>query len=147
MILLKRNWWKSFNVFWQLPTLKKFNLFKIAIYLVFFKVALKMLPFNKFINFFKFLIRTNKSIQYNSGIIFDISENVKTVSNNLVFHSTCLIQALTTKLLLRFDKNIVLIIGVCLKNGFEAHAWIEKDGNYIVGDEAVANFTPILCLK
>lgn len=147
MNLSKRNWFKSIDLFWRLPKLKKINLFKVSFCLVLLKLTIRMLPFNKFVHFFRFLIRSHKNYAYTSERIFEITHNVQVVSNHLVFHSTCLVQALATKLLLRFDKNIVLIIGVCMHNGFEAHAWIEKDGNYIIGDGANSNFTPIWCLK
>ncbi len=142
-----KNWWKSFKTFWRLSRLDRAYSLKIAIYLTFFWFALKMVPFNKFIRLYEYILRNKKSTNYKISRVQEITQMIKTVSRYLIFDSTCLIQALATKLLLRFDKNIVLIIGVCLKNGFEAHAWIEKDGKYIMGDEAVENFTPIWCLK
>jgi hypothetical protein len=142
-----KNWWKSFKTFWKLSRLNKIDSLKIAIYLIFFWFTLKMIPFDKFIRLYKYLVRNYKSTNYNNSRIREITHIVKAVSRYLVFDSTCLTQALTAKLILRSVPDLVLNIGVSLANGFEAHAWIEKDRMYIMGDIPPSHFTPIWCIE
>lgn len=69
---------------------------------------------------------------------------VKAVANSVPFAMTCLPQALATKFLLRSTDDIALKIGVSLDNKlFEAHAWVEKEGEIIIGDFPESNYTPI----
>ncbi|MCP9754754.1 lasso peptide biosynthesis B2 protein [Lacihabitans sp. CCS-44] len=142
-----KNWWKSFKTFWRLSRLNKVDSLKIAIYLTFFWFTLKMVPFNKFIRLYNYILRNHKSTNYNISRVQEITQTIKTVSRYLVFDSTCLTQALTAKLILRSIPDLVLTIGVSLVNGFEAHAWIEKDRMYIIGDTPSSHFTPIWCIE
>ncbi|MBP6757554.1 MAG: lasso peptide biosynthesis B2 protein [Bacteroidia bacterium] len=142
-----KNWWKSFKTFWRLSRLNKVDSLKIAIYLTFFWFTLKMVPFNKFIRLYKYILRNHKSTNYKISRVQEITQMIKTVSRSLVFDSTCLTQALTAKLMLRSIPDLVLTIGVSLVNGFEAHAWIEKDRMYIIGDIPSSHFTPIWCIE
>ncbi len=88
-----------------------------------------------------------KTANYDNIKIREIAYSIKKVSNHLAFKSTCLIQALTAKLMLSNVPDLLLTIGVSLENGFEAHAWIEKDGRYIIGETPVKQFTPIWNLE
>ena len=58
--------------------------------------------------------------------------------------STCLVQALAGQWLLQREGYAPqLRIGVSKAEGFEAHAWLELDGNVILGGpEESARFTP-----
>lgn len=141
-----KNWWKSFKTFWRLSRLNKVDSLKIAIYLTFFWFTLKMVPFNKFIRVYKYILRNHNYTNYKISRVQEITQMIKTVSRYLVFDSTCLTQALTAKLMLGSIPNLVLTIGVSLVNGFEAHAWIEKDRMYIIGDIPSSHFTPIWCI-
>jgi len=138
-----KNWWKSFKTFWRLSRLNKVDSLKIAIYLTFFWFTLKMVPFNKFIRVYKYILRHHNYTNYKISRVQEITQMIKTVSRYLVCDSTCLTQALTAKLMLDSIPNLVLTIGVSLVNGFEAHAWIEKDRMYIIGDIPSSHFTPI----
>jgi hypothetical protein len=141
-----KNWWKSFKTFWRLSRLNRVDSLKIAIYLTVFWFTLKMIPFDTFIRLYKCLLRNHKSTNYNISRIQEITQIIKSVSKYHVFDSTCLTQALTAKLILRSDPDLVLTIGVSLANGFEAHAWIEKNGVYVIGDIPTLHFTPIWCI-
>ena len=59
--------------------------------------------------------------------------------------ATCLVQALAGYILFsRYGHIIFIKIGVSNENGeFEAHAWLEKDGNVVLG-ESKKNFKTIL---
>ena len=88
-----------------------------------------------------------RGVSNHSNKLIETSQSIKKVSRYFAFHSTCLIQALTAKLMLCNIPNLSIIIGVSLENGFEAHAWIEKDGDYIIGEMPVKQFTPIWNLE
>jgi hypothetical protein len=63
--------------------------------------------------------------------------------------ATCLPQALTTYILLgRYGNPSCLRIGVAAAPKFEAHAWVECEGNVVIGGwESLDQFTSILTLK
>jgi hypothetical protein len=58
--------------------------------------------------------------------------------------TTCLVQALALKYL---APETHLRIGVANQNGFEAHAWVEYQGQVILGDVPDFAFVPIWEMK
>lgn len=142
-----KNCWRLYNAFRRLPKSYKLEVFKISIYLSFFWLALKIVPFDKFVKTFTYIIQKKKSTNYNRYEIQETIKIVKAVSKHHVFKCNCFIQALTAKLVLRSVRDLVLNIGVSIENGFEAHAWIEKDGVYIIGEIPSSHFTPIWCVE
>ena len=116
---------------------------KSTICLLFFKFSLTILSFVNFKKLFYSLTQTNILQDYNHNQISEITYAVKVISSHLPFETNCLVQALTTKFLLRHDKNVVLMIGVNIHTGFEAHAWVEKEGIIIIGDASLTHFTPL----
>lgn len=56
------------------------------------------------------------------------------VVDNYVIKSTCLTKAITAQILLRQHNYVAKIkIGVIKDETFEAHAWVEVDGQVIIG--------------
>lgn len=138
-----KNWWKSLKNLSTSVPINKILLVKVAFYLLFFRFALKVLPFKNFKQLYSCIIKTRKTKDYNITQIKEIANAVIAVSENLPLSTACLTQALTTKLLLRSDSEIVLRIGVFIERGFEAHAWVEKKGIYIIGESPLTDYTPI----
>ncbi len=85
-------------------------------------------PFNK--------IRTETEI--NRLIYF-----IKGISAHLPLGLTCLPQALTLKYYLNSDSAVKLIIGINVENTFKAHAWVEKNTKYLIGDLPFEIYTPL----
>lgn len=69
---------------------------------------------------------------------------VKGISKIKIFNINCLPQALTTKYLSGQTADIKLIIGINNDNhDFKAHAWVEKNKTFIIGDIPYQTYTPI----
>lgn len=138
-----KNWWKLLkNPNTSLP-IDKILTIRVAIYLLFIKFALKLLPFKNFKTLYNYLIQTRKSKDYNTTEVKEIANAVKAISETIPLSTACLSQALTTKLLLQSDPNVILKIGVLVERGFEAHAWVEKNGVFIIGESPLTNYVPI----
>lgn len=138
-----KNYWKSRNNVKGLIPNNKIIRLKIIICLLFFKFALRILPFSTFKALYKNLTQSKKKSTHNPEQISIITEGIKQLCKTPGLYTNCLTQALTTKFLLRSDRELVLIIGVNIENGFEAHAWVEKSGVYIIGDTPLTKFTPL----
>ncbi len=68
-------------------------------------------------------------------------EQVYAVSTTARYlQSTCLVQALVLKYLVSDSR---LVIGVTGGEAFEAHAWVERKGEIILGEVRETRFTPI----
>jgi hypothetical protein len=64
----------------------------------------------------------------------------------LVPRSTCLVRALAGQILLReFGRNSILHLGVNRDQSgkFMAHAWLEHDGQIIIGGAEAGNYVPL----
>ena len=71
------------------------------------------------------------------------------VEGRLPWRSTCLVQALAARSMLR-RRHVatVLHLGVARDEGcLEAHAWLEADGGYVCGGETAMKFTPIAAFR
>jgi hypothetical protein len=71
---------------------------------------------------------------------------VSAVGRRIPFLSRCLVQAVTTKILLaRWGHPALIRIGVIRgENGrLEAHAWVESQGAVVMGAGAAGNFIPL----
>jgi hypothetical protein len=71
------------------------------------------------------------------------------VASAFIPGSTCLTQALAAKYQLeRFGLNTQLHFGVAKEKGrFLAHAWLQCDGEVVIGGEIAPRFTPLLALN
>ena len=72
------------------------------------------------------------------------------LSSRYVPRASCLVQALTTQILMGRNGHPVQVhIGVALnrESGFRAHAWVESQGRVLVGQvEELASYAPMLVL-
>ncbi len=77
-----------------------------------------------------------KSVAHKHQYVQDTVWAVRTAAHVLPASLTCLPQALAVKYLLRHDPNLPLNIGVqqSASAGFEAHAWVERAGQIIIGE-------------
>lgn len=125
-------------------------LVKATLILLLTKVSLLILTFPQLRKTYARLLHVIKPDTYPEEYIAAAVWAVRAVAYRLPFGLTCLPQALTLKYLLRRDPNMPLHIGVqtATSQGFQAHAWIEKDGHVIIGDwPHETNYRPIWVWK
>jgi len=122
---------------WQsLSWYSKIRFVNAMVILVIIKIGLTILPFSAFRRFFYFICKT---VTYKEVSVKDIEETVwavDTAANLLPLELLCLPRALATKYLLRKVPSLSLEIGIEINpaKAFEAHAWVEKGGEIIIGD-------------
>lgn len=101
---------------------------------------LKILSFEYFKKWYSHSLPKNeKAIDQNLLVKY-----VKSIGSRLNF--TCLPQALTFKYF--FNSQTELIIGVQKQNEkFEAHAWVQRENEILIGEFPNDHFTPIWTWK
>lgn len=111
-------------------------LMKATVILLLTKASLLTLTFPQLKKTYARILHVKKSGTYPEEYVAAAAWAVRAVAYRLPFGLTCLPQALTLKYLLRRDPNMPLHIGVqtAASQGFQAHAWIEKDGHIVIGD-------------
>ncbi|WP_233876792.1 lasso peptide biosynthesis B2 protein [Dyadobacter sp. CY323] len=122
---------------WQkLPTSGKLIFLKASACLLLIKTGLTILPFSFFRKAFHWFTSTRSSKEFSAIEINRIVWAVDTAANLLPFELLCLPRALATKYLLREAPELTLEIGIEINPAkqFEAHAWVERNGNIIIGD-------------
>lgn len=80
---------------------------------------------------------------------YDVVWAVESVSRLMPWASTCLTQALTAQvLLLRRGRPALVHIGTLKSEdgNFEAHAWVESQGEVLLGGGNLEQFTPLVIL-
>lgn len=138
-----QNKWKKLR---ELTSTQWFLLVKATVILLLIKVSLLALTFTQFKKVYARILYSKKTATYPKSYTATAAWAVRTVSYRLPIGLTCLPQALTLKYLLRRDPNMPLHIGVQTAGpqGFQAHAWIEKDGHIVIGDwPQETNYRPI----
>ena len=112
--------------------------FKVFVVLSLIKLGLKILPFSKFKSLFQ--ISGTNHVKNQSEIIYYI----KGISVNIPLGFSCLPQALTLKYFLKNNASTKLILGVNNENSnFKAHAWVEQNGEYLIGDIPFETYSPL----
>lgn len=134
----------------QLTSTQWILLVKATVILLLIKVSLLALPFSQLKKAYARILHVTKPGTYPEEYIAAAVWAVRAVAYRLPFGLTCLPQALALKYLLRQDTEMPLHIGVqtAASQGFQAHAWIEKDGHVIIGDwPHETNYRPIWVWK
>ena len=135
------------NFFFQLPIQKKILLLKAVFCLAFLKITLKLLPFSKFKVFYNWLVQlfsVEKPLDEKSidNIVWAVKKAGGIVWNGKI----CLIQSLTTKLMLaKYGSQATLFIGVKFdeQKQFKAHAWVEVNSKLIIGETSGGSYSPL----
>ena len=125
-------------------------LVKATVILLLTKASLLTLTFPQLKKMYARILHVKKPGTYPEEYVAAAAWAVRAIAYRLPFGLTCLPQALTLKYLLRRDPNMPLHIGVqtAASQGFQAHAWIEKDGHVIIGDwPEETNYQPIWVWK
>lgn len=104
--------------------------------LVLIKTGLAVLPFSTFRRLFYKISKSETTKNLTSQQISEVVWAVNTAANVIPLELVCLPRALATKFLLRKVPSLSLEIGIEVNphKAFEAHAWVEKEGEIIIGD-------------
>ena len=89
---------------------------------------------------------TRAAVQQNEGFSVDQLSRAVSAASRFLPQTSCLTQAVALQILLkRSGFQSKLRIGVAKNNGaFESHAWVENQGQVVIGDFEVQRYTPIL---
>ncbi|MBO9613787.1 MAG: lasso peptide biosynthesis B2 protein [Dyadobacter sp.] len=103
--------------------------------LLWIKAGLLLLPFSLFRKWYHRLSRPSRVQETAPETMERTVWAVDTAANLLPFELLCLPRALATKYLLRNSPALTLEIGIEINptKQFEAHAWVEQNGNIIIG--------------
>jgi Transglutaminase-like superfamily len=131
--------------FARLPPTDRSLLIYSALLLAGVRLGLWLLPFR---SLHRLLVKFNRDRHDSQGVEPATIDRVSwavTVASRYIPSATCLTQALATKVLLcRRGQASVLRIGVTRSTGgeFLAHAWIECNGNVVIGgpDEMIERY-------
>lgn len=127
---------KHLNRFRYLPLSEKFGLISAFLLVLVIRIGLWVLPFpllQKLLS--RITLLTFRRERENLEIVQKIVYFVRAASR-FVPRATCLTQALTTLVLIRWRGQVAdLKFGVLLNENktLAAHAWLEKDGRIIIG--------------
>lgn len=117
--------------FFDLDRLDKFLILKTFFYSYLVRLLVWGLPFS-------YVLKISASMGKIEVII--IPANIQKIiwaincTDNLVLKSTCLTKAITAQILLSQHNYLSIVkIGVLKNTNFEAHAWVEVDGQIILG--------------
>lgn len=104
--------------------------------LVLIKTGLAVLPFSTFRKVFHWISKSETKKEMDPQEISEVVWAVNTAANIIPLKLLCLPRALSAKYLLRKLPALNLEIGIEINadKAFEAHAWIEKEGEIIIGD-------------
>jgi hypothetical protein len=119
-------------------------LFQVFLNLCWLKLNLLMLPWSSFREKYTQALKSNTqnktlSLETRNSVI----RYIKAISHYLPFGFTCLPQALCLKYFLKSDPGVKVILGVNNDAGFQAHAWVEKEGLYLIGDQPLIQYKTI----
>ena len=136
--------------FFLLPFADKLLLFKVSFLLIFVRVTLFLLPLLSIRRALNFLI-PKSPITRPEGIQTkkkNIVWAIGAVSRRIRFTENCLVKALVVDVLFKgAGYPAILHIGVAKKktSSLEAHAWVESEGQVVIGEQGNdgPNFIPL----
>lgn len=124
------------NRFARLPLAEKILFIEAFFFVVVIRTALWLIPFKVFQSGFrKFLAAKAETAEPDWIQLKNIVRSVKFASRFVPFAS-CLTQALSALVIVKLKgQQAELKIGVAknAESNFEAHAWLEKDGQILIG--------------
>ena len=142
---------RSLRRFLRLRTTEKWFLIKTALLLEAIKLAMWLLPFRVLRSLAeragKIPVRLRRADHFSARTI---GWAVEALSRNTPGEKTCLAQALAAQVLLvRRGHPALLHIGVLRddKGAFQAHAWVECEGEVVVGGHQLERYTLLTTLE
>ncbi len=139
---------KHFIKFWQLAPVERRLLFEALRMLLTVRVGLWVLPLQRLLQYSKRL-QTSEVSKTSEVSPARIAWAIRTIGRYLPGGGNCLVQALTGQLMLaRRGYASQLQIGAARKEGeFKAHAWVECEGQIVIGAAGVSQYTPFPSLE
>jgi transglutaminase superfamily protein len=131
--------------FWSLNPGERSLLLRTVLLLALLRAALCLLPFARVSDY---LARRAKRHPIRQDIpTSSLVWAIRTAAARIP-HTTCLTQALAAKYQLeRSGRNAQLHLGVAKENGrLLAHAWLECDGETVLGGEIVDRYAPLVAV-
>ncbi|MGL4631604.1 MAG: lasso peptide biosynthesis B2 protein [Leadbetterella sp.] len=129
--------------FFDLSFSQKISCLQVLICLLVIKSSLFFFSFSFFKKLYTKLLKFPFGSQLDQLHTVKLVYLVKGVSNRIPLGFTCVPQALCLKFFLRKDPEAKVVIGVSLRNGFMGHAWVEKEGQYLIGEIPNEVYQPI----
>jgi len=135
--------------FFYLPAVDKRLLVRSLILLWVIRLGQWLLPFQTLSRLLGYLIRPSKTRHLGSIPSQDSIAWAVTAASRYVFKTTCLTQALTLQILLQKEGyDATLRIGIARNEGqFQAHAWIESQGDVLTGESERERYIPLLTME
>ena len=130
-----KDWWKKFN---SLTSQDKWLLIKALWNLIHLSFALRIPPFHYFKKYYRFLPATS----IHPLLTLQYAKAIRRASTLVPSIFTCLPQALTLK---KGLKDCKLIIGVQASQtlNLDAHAWVERDKQILIGEFPTFEYLPL----
>jgi len=137
--------------FFRLPAPERLLLIRAVTLLVVVRIALWLFPFKILQQISTRFVGTSLPSSQESDISPERVVCAVQAASRYVPRATCLTQALAAQILLRFGGIPASVrIGVAKETAgsFEAHAWLESDGEVLMGGaESAQRYTQLLCFS
>ncbi len=119
-------------------------LWRASVVVLVVKIGLKIMPYRIFKDWYDKSTKVKLEKTFEDQNLQKAAWAIRVISARWPWQATCLPQALTFKYLHRHDPRLQLQIGVNKGSSgqFQAHAWVEKDGQILIGDSP-EKFKPI----
>lgn len=141
---------KNLLRFFGLPAAEQWLLFKAVFLLVVLRLGIWLLPFQTFYRLLSRLARIYIPPPDDQEVPKKkIVRAVEIAGRHMPWAGTCLTLALATQVLLaRRGCQVLLCIGVARSEDdkFEAHAWVESEGEVIIGGTELDRYSPLTVL-
>lgn len=137
--------------FFELSPAERHQLMVAALLLGLIKMGLMVLPFQRLQNILARLARSkDQSILSSDEQRELVVRAVVTASRHMPFSLTCLPQALATFVLLSrqgYSARVHFGVAKDVEGRLEAHAWVECQGQIVIGGAERERFTPLVALE
>jgi hypothetical protein len=136
--------------FFNLSMVEQRLLVKAVILLWIIRFGQWLHSFQTLHNLLGYLIHVSNGRRFGNSLSQDRIAWAVTAVSRYVVKATCLTQALTLQVLLQKEGyNAALRIGVIRneEGQLHAHAWVESEGEVLIGGSEISSYTPLLELE
>lgn len=111
------------------------------------RLAVRLIPFSWIVRWIEHKASSHQSAKIpEPALIYSLRRAVKTASRNALWKSVCMQQSLAMySMLSRRGYGSTLRMGAKInpEGKIEAHAWLESNGQVILGEDGMAGMTPL----
>lgn len=134
----------------RLPTPQRWLLLRAFLWLSVVRIGLWVLPFQQLPRFVKRVTSARTERSKRAALwIENVPWAITVASRYVPGTATCLPQALGTQILLQragAPAHLHIGVGKGEQGEFQAHAWVESQGEIVIGADAPGNYTPLWVL-